>query len=82
MMIITSVRDRPGYRYTKGKNKEGNFRKDTEMSVKVKKCRQWRREGEVVNSELLRQYGCGPVQFAGTDTALYEDTSSLITSLT
>ncbi|MCI0498773.1 MAG: glycogen/starch/alpha-glucan phosphorylase [Planctomycetales bacterium] len=23
-------------------------------------------------SELIKQYGCGPVQFAGTDTALYE----------
>ncbi len=27
---------------------------------------------EVAAAELIRQYGCGPVQFAGTDTALYE----------
>lgn len=23
-------------------------------------------------AELLRQYGCGPVEFTGTDNALYE----------
>ena len=23
-------------------------------------------------SELLKQYGCGPIQFSGTDNALYE----------
>ena len=23
-------------------------------------------------SKLIRQYGCGPVQFTGTDNALYE----------
>ncbi|MCK6466745.1 MAG: glycogen/starch/alpha-glucan phosphorylase [Candidatus Brocadia sinica] len=28
--------------------------------------------GKVTESELLKQYGCGPVQFAGTDNGLYE----------
>ena len=31
-------------------------------------------------AQLLRQYGCGPIQFAGTDNALYERHSSSTTS--
>lgn len=28
--------------------------------------------GQVVQPELLKQYGCGPIQFSGTDNAFYE----------
>ncbi|MCF6153996.1 MAG: glycogen/starch/alpha-glucan phosphorylase [Candidatus Brocadia sp.] len=39
--------------------------KSTAASTKVS-------AGQIAKSELLKQYGCGPVQFSGTDNAFYE----------
>ena len=43
-------------------SKKVHFGKDTAMSSKA---------SDTI-AKLLRQYGCGPIQFAGTDNAFYE----------
>ena len=36
------------------------------------RIRRWRQRNPRLLRQLLRQYGCGPIQFAGTDNAFYE----------
>src|SRR5262245_37687357 len=47
------------------------MRKDTPMSTKEALAVRGSTEADVL-SKLLKQYGCGPVTFTGTDDALYE----------
>ncbi|CAG0959350.1 partial Maltodextrin phosphorylase, partial [Anaerolineae bacterium] len=42
------------------------------MSAKSRAASTAASTGKVAKSELLKQYGCGPVQFSGTDNAFYE----------
>ena len=42
------------------------------MSAKNKAASTVASAGQVAKSELLKQYGCGPIQFSGTDNAFYE----------
>src|SRR5262249_28077718 len=46
-------------------------RKETTMTTKKKAAPPTSTASDGV-AKLLRQYGCGPVEFVGTDTALYE----------
>ena len=46
----------------------------TERAVKSSKKSHAKRDPLLseFRQDLLRQYGCGPIQFSGTDDALYE----------
>ena len=48
-----------------------HFGKDTVMSTREMATSLTSTDSDTI-AKLLRQYGCGPIQFAGTDNAFYE----------
>src|SRR5262252_592804 len=64
------MRRQAGNRGIHDRNK-GHFGKDTTMSTREMATSLTSTDSDTI-AKLLRQYGCGPIRFAGTDNAFYE----------
>src|SRR5262245_9726208 len=70
VVVAGAMRRQAGDRGLHDRSKE-HFRKDTAMSTREMATSLMSTDSDTI-AKLLRQYGCGPIQFAGTDNAFYE----------